>query len=74
MSFHRAELFEALADARWRNEPSDGDDLDRLIDNFAHELAEKLRQPLTNAECHEVQAHLPLGEVLARRIDPEVKK
>lgn len=72
MSFHRAELFEALADARWRNEPSDGDDLDRLIDNFAHELAETIR---TEADEWDAWPGVCGGmRRAASLIDPEVKK
>ncbi|MFD3952200.1 hypothetical protein ACFWRC_19515 [Streptomyces albidoflavus] len=72
MSFHRAELFEALADARWRNEPSDGDDLDRLIDNFAHELAEKIRNH--SYDPGEVGPVHVTYQLAADLIDPEVER
>jgi hypothetical protein len=43
-----------------------------IINAFAHELAEKIREPLSHEESMLIQQHVPLGKVLARRIDPEV--
>lgn len=42
-----------------------------LYDAIAHELAEKIRQPLSHAESKLVQRHVPLSEILAGRIEPE---
>ncbi|MFB7479549.1 hypothetical protein ACFUEM_08635 [Streptomyces anulatus] len=72
MSDVRDELFEVLTGGGWSLAPGEADDMNRLIDNFAHELAEKIREPLTARESRMIQAHVRLGEVLARRIDPEV--
>lgn len=46
------------------------DEIDQLIDAFAHEQAERIREPLTQDESLLIQARVPLDEVLARRIDP----
>lgn len=46
--------------------------LNVVLAAHAHELAAKIREPLTHAETLEIQAHVPLRELLARRIDPEV--
>lgn len=45
-----------------------------LINAYAHELAEETRKPLTNEESMLIQAHVPLAEILAARIDPKVEK
>ncbi|MGW2515002.1 hypothetical protein ACWC0A_37670 [Streptomyces scopuliridis] len=39
----RDELLEALTDGGWRVTPDEAERANRLIDNFAHELAEKIR-------------------------------
>jgi hypothetical protein len=46
-------------------------EIDHLIDAFAHDLVQRIREPLTHEESLLVQAHVPLDEILARRIDPE---
>lgn len=44
MSDARDELFESLTGGGWNLAPGEADDVNRLIDNFAHELAEKARK------------------------------
>lgn len=45
--------------------------LDAVLEEHAHELAEKIRQALDHGESMVIQTRVPLHEVLARRIDPE---
>ncbi|WP_069752941.1 hypothetical protein [Streptomyces sp. EN16] len=40
----RDELFESLTGGGWNLAPGEADDVNRLIDNFAHELAEEARK------------------------------
>ena len=67
----REELHESMCNCGWRT-PARGEceSTDQLIDNFAHELAEKIR----NEMPHESYAYVGGWEDAANLIDPEVSE
>ena len=77
----REELFEALTDGGWSLAPGEAESVNRLINSFAHELAEQIRDEQDRVEQEERDrfGHLDpetalQGEAVRARadlIDPE---
>ncbi|WP_327379425.1 hypothetical protein [Streptomyces sp. NBC_01212] len=78
MNDARGELFEALTSGGWNLAPGEADDMNRLIDAFAHKLAEKARKIMgprrlpSGAEPEKIARYVNGWNDAADFIDPEV--
>lgn len=71
MNDARDELFESLTGGGWSLEPGEADDVNRLIDNFAHELAETIRTKADTFSDWDFTTRRDM-RAAADLIDPEV--